>query len=151
MAALETARAPWVHGICDSMLRKVVLLDFHWPRGDVAATRPFMTKDGRIEDVATRRKVDILWLPREFEAMLAILKVHKPDWQLTLDLALFYKQGFKKTKMREGGLRLVSMVLYEFQVKELLKTMLDCRLAGKLVKPNLTEELKGGQFWEKVK
>ena len=74
----------------------------------------------------------------------------RPQWQLTLDLGNYYRNGFSKAKMLSGQQRTVPMVFYELEVKELFSTLLGLKMASE-EKPTLAEELASGDFWGSVK
>ena len=147
MAEADAAKPTvWVKGLYDVVLMKVEALHRNWPRGDIAATRPFLTKQGAIENIPTRRKLEISWHPKEFAALVEILERERPTWQLTLDLAAYYRSGFRLAKMLTRNERTVPMIFYELELKELWETLVNLKKASEK-KETLAQQVTSGSFW----
>lgn len=144
--------AIWVHGVCDSLLASVQRWYRQWSLGSVAGTRLFMHKDGREEDVVTKRCVKVMWHQKELEHLVRILKVAKPDWELTHDMEAFAMNGFKRAPLVAGGKgrRVADMVSYFEDVKEILEILTNAKV-GRLTSTQMGESIQGGDFWSSVK
>lgn len=117
----------WFAGVCDSMLRVVELWAANWDRSPAYATRPFMTATGEIEDIVTKRVVQVAWLPVEFEHLVRILKAVRPNWPMTADLERAHAGGFRNCRLLPGGRRLMSMICYKQDALDLFEVLLQAK------------------------
>ena len=135
----------WVRGICDSMLVQVLDWQGRWESGAVAATRPFLGKDGVVEDVVTKRAVKVVLRPAEMDHLVRILLAVRPEWEFSLDLEKFRTQGFSRGRLLTGNRRLVEMICFKEDLVEIMSALTLARTGqSKTVK----EEIGSGSFWD---
>ena len=139
----------WVYGVCDTLLVKILRWQRDWPQGREAATRLFMHKDGRQENLVTKRRVYVTLHMKEMEHLVRILKALRPDWTFVNDLEAYAATGFRRARMAAGGERVATMVSYEPDVKEILAALLRAR-SGETGPDSLVSDLKDGTFWNQV-
>jgi hypothetical protein len=137
----------WVRGVCDSMLLQVMDWQRRWESGAVAATRPFLGKDGAVEDVVTKRAVKVIFRPAELDHLVRILLAVRPEWEFSLDLEKFRTQGFSRGRLLTGNRRMVEMVSFRDDLVEIMAALVLARSGeSKTVK----EEISSGSFWDEA-
>ncbi len=102
----------WYAGICDRMLARILWWSQNWSRGDIFATRPFLTTTGKVENIVTKRLLKVPFHPEEFKQLVRILKIVKPVWELTADMEVILPK-LNKCQLVGGGLRLIPIATFK--------------------------------------
>ena len=133
----------WVAGIGDQLLLTVARWAAAWPRGKVAGTRPYLRRDGTMEEVVTLRAVPVAWHPKVLRYLVDILEQVKPGWYFTEQMSQLYSR-IQKATLLPNGLRKVDMVCYYDELEELLRILKEFQETGG---KSLAESVLDESFW----
>ncbi len=122
--------AMWYSPVCDDVLRKVIAWYVHYRRGDPAATRAWVSMDGRVVDRVTRWANRIRFKPNELDHLIRILDALAPTPEL-VDFFRKVRAGLKSGKLLPGGEYEVILNAYIQDVEETLQALLRAK-TGKL-------------------
>lgn len=120
----------WYSPVCDDVLRKVIAWYVHYRRGDPAATRAWVSLDGRVVDKVTRWANRIRFKPNELDHLIRILDALAPTPAL-VDFFRTVKAGLKRGKLLPGGEYEIILNTYVQDVEETLQALLRAK-TGKL-------------------
>ena len=113
----------WYSPVCDDILRKVIAWYVHYRRGDPAATRAWVSLDGRVVDKVTRWANRIRFKPNELDHLIRILDALAPTPAL-VDFFRKVRAGLKCGKLLPGGEYEVILNAYIQDVEETLQALL---------------------------
>ena len=139
----------WFSGVCDDMLKKVVLWHEAWPQGNPYTEALFLHVDGRQENLTVQREVHVPWTKPEFEHLVRILKAVRPDHPLTADLEKVLPK-LHKAKLIQGNQRLLPMRSHHQDVKDILEALIIARDGDKSgLETHISEQKQQGKgLWD---
>lgn len=139
----------WFAGICDQVLARLHAWYVRYESGAVHSTRPFMMHDGNIVDLVQKRIHHVPWKRQELQKLYDALVALRPKHELTADVKKVL-DNVEKCPLAAGGYRLVPMIYYRDDVKELIDVMLEAKNGASETPEAMMEKAResGKGLWE---
>jgi hypothetical protein len=126
----ETKDPTWYRPVCDILLAKMQRWFDMYERGDEAASRKFVTMNGRIVDKVTMYAHRMQFKPLEIDHLIRLLHALAEHQELTIDFTKV-RHGMKYGRLYPGGFYEVTLNFYKQDIAEILDVLQRAK-SGKL-------------------
>jgi hypothetical protein len=140
----ETKDPTWYRPVCDILLAKMQRWFDMYERGDEAASRKFVTMNGRIVDKVTMYAHRMQFKPLEIDHLVRLLHALAEHQELAADFRKV-RDGWHRGHLLPGGERVLTLNFYKQDIAEILDVLIRAKTQRKTVAETAKEQAESGK------